>query len=341
MAPSKPRKPYLILSLDGGGIRGVLTAGILECLESDRPFLSEVQLIAGTSTGGILGLALASGMSPEEVKALYIRCGEKIFKKRPLDKFFDQLLHLDVTIFRAKYANTALREELTNALSKRAPTLADLQKHVLISTFNLEDPDKKVWKAKYFNNYPGDKDCSEDPIAVALRTSAAPTYFPSVGTYIDGGVVSNNPSVCAVTQALHSVVIDPPTEGEHEEHLTLDDIYLISVGTGNNPKKIAGADLNWGFGKWWKPLYDVLMDGSVDVADYQVRNLLGEHYARINFPFPNNEAIDMDDVSRIGELEAWAPQTQLQDALHVLDHYYEHLASGHVHHHAAANQANR
>jgi uncharacterized protein len=322
LAPGPHKKPYLILSLDGGGIRGVLTAGIIEQLEAKCAFLSEVQLVAGTSTGGILALGLASGMNPTEVKQLYIRTGEKIFKKRRIDEFFDRLLKLDVTIFRAKYNNQALREELAAELTTRAARLDELQKRVLISTFNLCDENRKVWKPKFFNNYPGDKDCQENPIEVALRTSAAPTYFPSFGSYVDGGVIANNPSMCAVAQALNSVSFDSPT-GPESDPLDCDDIFLLSIGTGENPKKIEGSDLNWGFGKWWKPLYDVLMDGSVGVADYQARQLLGPRYARINFPFPRNREINLDDVSSIPELSSWAADTQLDDALNVLDLYFK------------------
>ena len=83
--------PFRIVSLDGGGIRGVLTAALLERLDIEQPgFLAQVDLYAGTSTGGILALALASGLTPTEARNLYERLGAKVFK----DSFWDNLKDL-------------------------------------------------------------------------------------------------------------------------------------------------------------------------------------------------------------------------------------------------------
>ena len=93
---------YLILSLDGGGIRGVLTARLLERLAERSPFLADVELIAGTSTGGILALGLAAGLEPEELVALYVKKGEDIFGDRDLK---DKLLGPTDEWVRANYDN--------------------------------------------------------------------------------------------------------------------------------------------------------------------------------------------------------------------------------------------
>ncbi len=147
--------PYHILTLDGGGIRGVLTASILERLEEDMPgFLNEVDLIAGTSTGGILALGLASGMTPTQAREMYERLGSRVFK----DSFWDNLTDLGQARG-AQYSNTYLKEELLNQFGSM--TLNELKTKVLISSFDLDNEATgfgkvRNWKPKYFHNYPGE-----------------------------------------------------------------------------------------------------------------------------------------------------------------------------------------
>ena len=239
--PVLPKKPFRILSLDGGGIRGVLTARLLERLQEGKPdFLDKVDLFAGTSTGGLLALGLAYGLKPEDCRKLYEQYGQEIFKRSPLGILSD--------IFNAKYKNDRLAARLQEQFGDRA-TLGDLAnqgKYVLISSFDLDNgPDNRqgirMWKPKFFHNLDAaDLDFKEKVVAVALRTSAAPTYFPIYDGYVDGGVVANNPSMCALAQAL-----DPKT-GRQE----LTDIVLLSVGTGLNPKIVEEMNAGWGLSHW-------------------------------------------------------------------------------------------
>src|SRR6185295_6286062 len=129
--------------------------------------------------------------------------------------------------------------------------LQDLQKRVLIPTFDLDnenpDQDKRTWNPKFFHNFPGeDTDGTESVVDVALNTSAAPTYFPSHEGFIDGGVVANNPSMAALaqTQDLRNTGTSP----------ALKDIFLLSLGTGTNLSFVKGRNLDWGFAQWAKPL---------------------------------------------------------------------------------------
>jgi patatin-like phospholipase/acyl hydrolase len=109
-------------------------------------------------------------------------------------------------------------------------------------------------------------------VDVALYTSAAPTYFPTYRGYVDGGVVSNNPSMCAVAQALE------PTTGKQK----LRDIRVLSMGTGYNPKYITAENEDWGFIEWAPHLISLMLEGSMGLADYQCRQLLETHYQRVN-----------------------------------------------------------
>ncbi len=293
---------FRILALDGGGIRGVLTAALLERLEKEQPgFLDLVDLFSGTSTGGILALGLASGMTPTEVRNLYERLGSKVFK----DSFWDNLADLG-QLRGAQYDNAALKEELTNQFGSLI--LGDLPKRVLISSFDLDNEEVSMgkvrsWKPKFFHNFPGeDSDAHERVVDVALRTSAAPTFFPVYQGYVDGGVVSNNPSMCAVAQALE------PNTGQQK----LTDIRLLSVGTGFNPKYLNAQSEDWGFVQWAPHLVSLMLEGSMGLADYQCRQLLGRRYYRLNpvLPVP----IGLDDVQQIPLMKTIASQYDLSKA---------------------------
>ncbi|MGW8250921.1 MAG: patatin-like phospholipase family protein [Anaerolineales bacterium] len=294
--------PYHILSLDGGGIRGVLTAALLERLEQGQPgFLDEVDLIAGTSTGGILSLGLASGLSPSEARQLYEGLGEKVFK----DSFWDNLRDLGQARG-AQYSNKYIKEELTRSFGSM--TLNDLQKRILISSFDLDNEATgfgkvRSWKPKYFHNFPGeDSDGHERVVDVALYTSAAPTYFPVYKGFIDGGVISNNPAMCALAQALQ------PDTGMHR----LSDIRLLSVGTGYNPKFVIAQDDDWGLVQWAPHVISLMMEGSMGLADYQCRQLLHRRYLRINpvLPMP----IGLDGVDQVPVMKSLAMQFDLEEA---------------------------
>ena len=288
---------YRILSLDGGGIRGLLTCKLLERLEKVVPgFLSKVDLFAGTSTGGILALGLASGLSPAEMAKIYQDDGEKIFTRSGFD-FFEIIERFS----HACYGNKSLEESLRDKFKNMK--LGDLPKKVLISSFLMDNKNTKSgkdfrsWKPKFFHNYddgPVNMDCYEYVVDVALHTSAAPTYFPLHKGYADGGLVANNPSMCALAQA-----IDTKT-GKQQ----LKNIALFSVGTGMLPKWVEGFNENWGFKQWAPNLLSVMMDGVSGVADYQCRALLGPRYNRLNMCFERD--ISLDSVAEIPYLVSLA-----------------------------------
>ncbi len=271
--------PYRILSLDGGGIRGVLTARLLARLDEALPgFLPQVDLLAGTSTGGILALGLAAGLGPEALVSLYRDHGAAIFD----DSRFDNLKDLG-SLAGAQYDNRQLRRILTRVFEeeRQVVRLEDLRTRVLIPSFDLDDRDDprrpsdkpRTWKPKLFHNYPGaDSDGQERLVDVALRASAAPTYFPTYEGYIDGGVVPNNPAMAALAQALHS----------DTGNQRLADLRLLSLGTGANPTYIAGKALDWGYAQWAQPLVELMIDGTMGVADYQCRQIRGAHYHRLS-----------------------------------------------------------
>lgn len=298
---------YRILSLDGGGLRGLITARLLQRIGEESghaDWLDRVDLIAGTSTGGILALGLASGMTPQRIAELYLDTGAKIFD----DSLWDNIRDLSKLVG-ADYSNKPLRRALIGLFGDT--TLRQLRTKVTIPAFDLDnqaaDPAKRSWKPKIFHNFPGaDSDGAVSVVDVAMYSSAAPTYFPSVDGYIDGGVFANNPSMVAIAQAISS-------RNESADRCALDDIVLLSVGTGASPMFVKGQTLDWGYAQWIKPLMELLLDGVSGIADYQSSELLSDRYQRLQPVFGPDESIKLDDVKKMPQMEAVAAKQDLSE----------------------------
>lgn len=307
---------YRILSLDGGGLRGLITARLLQRLSdesSNGNWLRQVDLIAGTSTGGILALGLAMGKSPEEICDLYIQSGARIFD----DSIWDDIRDIGRTVG-AEYSNKHLKRELEAIFGEI--TLSQLHKKVAIPAFDLDNGSRirseRSWKPKIFHNFTGaDSDGARRAVDIALYTSAAPTYFPSVDGYVDGGVFANNPSVVAIAQAISMRNIAA-------ERAALQDIVLLSVGSGVSLNYIKGKTLDWGYAQWIKPLINVLMDGVAGVSDYQSAQLLGERYKRLQVVFGPKESIQLDDVKKISRMDEIACRHDLSQINQWLAQYW-------------------
>jgi patatin-like phospholipase/acyl hydrolase len=291
---------FRVLSLDGGGIKALLTATLLERLRQRRPDLLErVDLIAGTSTGAIVALALAAGLPPGEIARLYREKAATVFD----DSLWDDLTDLG-RVVGADYRHRPLAQVLDRRFGRR--TLGDLGKRVLVPAFDLDAPATRQrprsWKPKFFHNFPGeDSDREERVVDVALRSVSAPTYFPAYQGFIDGGVVANNPGMAALALAL-----DPRAAG-----VGLEDVVLLSLGTGGEPKFIRGPDVDWGWGQWARPLIDLMIGGTMGVADYQCRQLLGPRYLRLDPVLDRGVALDDTRRSTLDYLVQAAETTSL------------------------------
>jgi patatin-like phospholipase/acyl hydrolase len=306
--------PYRILSLDGGGIRGIVTIVLMQRLARQaglEGWLDRADLIAGTSTGGLLALAIAKGMDLAEMRELYETKGRVIFD----DSWLDDLRDLG-KIAGADYDTRGLERELERVFGDT--TLAQLRRRVLVTAFDLdnEDPDaaKRRWKPKLFHNFPGrDRDGAALARKVGVYTAAAPTYFPSYEGYVDGGVYATNPSMCALAQAL---------DRRQRRPAALDDIVLLSLGTGTPLTYIKGQELDWGFAQWARSLVSLMLDGVAGIADFQCEQLLGERYNRLAPAFPPGKVYDMDDWRRVPEMIAFAESVPLRaTAAFLRDHW--------------------
>ncbi|HEX4939460.1 MAG TPA: patatin-like phospholipase family protein [Candidatus Kapabacteria bacterium] len=277
---------FRILSLDGGGVRGLLSATLLDQLEQRVPgWLNNVDMVAGTSTGGIIACGLGHGLTPADICRFYYDRMPKIFADSLLDDITDA-----GGLIGAQYSLKNLRRELKKVFGDTR--LGQLRCRVVIPSFDLDQqaPGKhRHWRPRYFHNFPCEHSHPDEKVVdVALRTSAAPTFFPTVDGYVDGGVIANNPAMVALSHALDQSLPLP-------QRPQLDEIRLLSVGTGLVNTFIPGKTHDWGVGQWADPLFRILFDGLIGVPDYQCQQLLGTHYSRLNYSFPAGRDVALDD----------------------------------------------
>ena len=263
-------KPFRILSIDGGGIRGLIPALVLAELErqTGRAVADCFDLIAGTSTGGILALGLAvpghggqPRYSAQDLAGLYLQEGSRIF-----DESLWRRLTNPMGLRAAKYPSDGLEGVLAQYFGEAR--LKEALVEVLVTAYDLEKRD-----AFFYRRRRARADARYDvPMRVAARgTSAAPTYFEPLlvawpgdrDVLVDGGVFANNPAMCAYAEAQQGL-------GGGVE-----DILLVSLGTGIHATPYRYEDAKgWGVAGWARPILDVIFDGVADTVDYQLRQLL-------------------------------------------------------------------
>lgn len=195
---------FKILSIDGGGIKGLYSAVILADFEEKYGKISDhFDLICGTSTGGIIALGLAAGIPAKEIVNLYKTKGPTIFpeKKGVMKKF----LELKQGFFASKYSEDALKSALKDVFLDKK--IGDCKTNVLIPTANITTGQPCIIKNNHSDGL--ERDNIHSLVDVALATTAAPTYFPiqEIPTmktdhqYTDGGIFANNPSLHGIQEA--------------------------------------------------------------------------------------------------------------------------------------------
>ncbi len=282
-----------VLSIDGGGIRGIIPATVLAEVErrTQRPIAESFDLIAGTSTGGILALALSKpgpdgrpAWRAEDVIALYEREGPDIFDRSLWKRIVSAGGLLDEKYppagmdraFDAYFGDTRLSEALCD---------------VIVTAYEIEQR-----TTFFFKSSKARADERDDlPMRDAARaTSAAPTYFEPVKldrgpghpylALVDGGVFANNPAMSAFAEARRDRAVD--------------DVLVLSLGTGELTRCLPyDRAKDWGLVDWARPIFDVVLDGQSDAVDYQLRQVLGsDAYYRLQTVL-DLASDDMDDSS--------------------------------------------
>lgn len=290
----------LILSLDGGGIRGAATTQFLKRVEDKlkkehRKSLRDcVHFYAGTSTGSIIALALATtDLSMDEINQLYNhRNAKKIFTE---NRGWFELDGINAPKYEADGKSGLLKQKFGNARLRSVPR----NKHVLAVAYGIERRKPEVIKSTNTTHR------KLQSWHVADASSAAPTYFPTKEVamngiedafwLVDGGVTANNPTMCAIAEAIKAWSSE-----------SIQDLRVLSIGTGYRTRKINGpASQDWGALEWFTKghILDVLTDERV--VAYQAYTILGAgNYIRVNaemksqpgLPTPPDDA--MDDVSQ-------------------------------------------
>lgn len=298
-----------IISFDGGGIRGLFSLLLLKRLEAERPgLISSCDFFAGTSVGGIIALALAAGFGFDELIDMFRAHSEQIF---PRQNFAGRIRNS--ALAGPRYSNEGLAHLLRVRFGSMR--MAELRKGALAVSFCLDRKGKngaeRSWGPKFFHNLDattGDLDalCWK----VALYTSAAPTYFPSVDGHIDGGVAVNDPSMCAFSLARNALC----SKGRPDE-----DVSLLSIGTIRNARYIEKDSTGWGLLEWSPYILPLLMDAQSGIAEYQCRAALGERYLRLNSSFPEGGSVGLDDIESLPLIEEASEGLDLAEALVWLD----------------------
>lgn len=249
-----------VLSIDGGGIRGIIPALVLAELErrAERRIHELFDLIAGTSTGGILACALCAPdpVPAEQLVALYEDEGPTIF-----DRSLWQRIHSAEGLLDEKYDADALDAALERFLG--AKRLSEAVPDLIVPAYDMSAPGPYFFKSRKARESPATDDF---PLSVVARaTSSAPTYFEPLEApgraLVDGGVFAVNPAMSAFAEVLRF----PPTA----------DVRLLSLGTGQRTRKRTFDEIaDWGLIEWARPILDVVFDGVSDAVDYQLRHAL-------------------------------------------------------------------
>ena len=278
----------LVLSIDGGGIRGIIPAMVVAHLERQfgKPACELFDLVVGTSTGGILALGLSLQgesarplLAAKRLVALYEHHGAEIFEQSLWRK-----LRTVGGIFEEAYSHETLEVVLERYFGER--TLSDCGVPAMVTSYDIQHRRTvfmKSWHADHAKLL-----CSH----AARATSAAPTYFEPANlkwadetrALIDGGVYMNSPAVSAYAEARKLFPNEP--------------IAMLSLGTGELTRPIPYDEARtWGSALWVMSLLDCMFDGVSKATDHQMRLLLGERYLRLQTPL-HYASDDMDDASR-------------------------------------------
>lgn len=307
---------FRILSLDGGGIRGAFTAAYLAKLEEQigGPLTDYFDLIAGTSTGGIIALGLALGKSAEDIRHFYENYGRAIFtRQKPIDAstwkrllfrvFKHQLpssLDLD-SLLQSRYTSAELKRALTDVMVDS--TIDDIVAcRIVIPSVDLIAGKVIIFKTPHLPNLIRDRYLRA--VDVALAATAAPTYFPHAAiypgsAYIDGGLWANNPSAVAYAEALK---IGMACKREYIDPIFKpDDISILSIGTGK-PRLFIKPDNDKPGVAWWGPrIVNTMAFAQSQGEHFKTQYLLGDRYMRIDFDLPP-ESWDLDSVNSLESL---------------------------------------
>lgn len=282
---------FKILSIDGGGIKGLFPASLLAEIEESLALASVVDyfdLIAGTSVGGILAIGLGLGLDARSMRDFIAGLGPTVFPP-------EQRATLRLLAGLPRYDPSRLRSSLTEVFGDK--TIGESRVRLLIPSFDAGKPDIHIYKTAHSTRLM--MDYKFRAVEVAMATAAAPTYFPSFDSsrnvvFVDGAVWANNPVALAVVEAI-TLLQQPP-----------ENIDVLSVGCTEEPLDFRPG---WHGGWFWlrRGIY-AAMHGQSRSALGMAQHLTGrdrgaDRVLRIS-PLVARERFQLDGTKRIRELEA-------------------------------------
>jgi len=280
--------PFRILSLAGGGYLGLYSAAVLEQLEKQagEPLARRFDLIAGTSVGGILALALAYEIPMERLVALFREHGTEVFSPRAAPRgAVTRLLDLSRSVLGPKYSGAVLRNALVQHFGDR--TLDQALHSVVVPAVDVTHSTTKIFKTPHGSASLGDQDVAA--VDVAMATSAAPSYFPAVRIdgvmYADGGMFAVAPDQIALHEAEHFLGIDPQR------------VTMLSVGTATVAyRPPEGIEENSGAVGWLSDGRLLLTLVSVQQQHVQamIEDRLGGRYLHLDAAWPPQGGLGID-----------------------------------------------
>jgi len=293
------KKKFRILSIDGGGIRGIMPAKVLADLESylkqkgdTRAMHEHFDLICGTSTGAILAIGIALGIPASKLLAFYIDYASSIFPSWPFNT------HMMKGLYRPVYSNKKLLQALEDVYKDangKTALLNDAKTMLCIPVFNGGSGEINVLKTKHHEGY--NRDYKIPAHHAAMSSGSAPIYFPphsfnfsnalGDGNYlnmIDGGVFANNPALIGLFEATDKLGYD------------FNDIMLLSLGTGQGRHILKKRWKPPGIRYWLLPnprVLDIILDSQAQITEQYLsflnrtleKNGKGITYLRVQHQF--------------------------------------------------------
>jgi patatin-like phospholipase/acyl hydrolase len=259
--------PFQILSFDGGGLKGLFPAATLAAIEDDLgcTIADHFDLIGGTSTGGLIALALGAGLRPAEIVEFYASKGPTIFGAgRRVGR-----------LWRSKHGAERLRAALVEVFGDYL--LGASTKRLIIPSYSLDSNDVYVFKTPHHPRLR--RDHKELMVDVAMATTAAPLFLPAFrlgnNRLIDGGIWANNPTLIAVAEA--KGMLEVP----------LDAMRILSMGTTDDCVDLGDKLNHGGLLQWARAASTVLLRGQAIGSFHAAEHLIGpENITRIDSPVP-------------------------------------------------------
>ncbi len=289
-SPEQKKRPYFILSIDGGGARGIVSCIILERIIARFPdFLDRVSLLAGTSNGALVSVGLAFGIPIETIRKLTQLTCTAIFSE----------CQARYNISQAKWSNRYLEMCCEAVWGNRKLQEASIP--CLVPSLQLDDKaeEHRSMQIATFSSFEkGPDHLAKD---VVLRSCAAPTYFPSWQGYVDGGVFAHSPSDYALSWAVR------------QHGVKLEDVVLLSLSTGHVPHYIEddGTAHNFGLYQWLPKMSVVMWDSMIQKSSLMCHNFLGDRYHRVD-PLLERE-IALDEANCIPQLSKAIQELDLSE----------------------------